>query len=351
MNEILVENLGKCNQENCNVLIDGQCLEGLEIDKCPHYFKDEDNKLIVDNDEIKVEQNIEVKDFMDLYSGESLTIEETKSITYESKANIIILAGPTESGKTTLISTLIDCFQKGKFAGLLFAGSKTLIGFEKLCFESRIRSGRQSSDTERTKNLPPSFYHLKLCSENNKLIKKDLLIANISGEKFKEIRDSKEESRKFSLINRADHFTLFFDCGLLTDLKKRQEAKASSLMLLRRFLENEQLNINTNVEIVFSKWDLILIRKDKDRHIDFVKEIENDIFNKYNERIKKLIFFKIASRPKIESELNWGYGLNDILIEWFKRSQFDFEGKFTFLENFNSINREFSKFKYFKLSK
>ena len=72
----------------------------------------------------------EVDELMDIHHGEALTCTECTAITFENRTQIVLIAGPAKSGKTTLIASLFHLFQRGPFLDYRFAGSQTLRGFD-----------------------------------------------------------------------------------------------------------------------------------------------------------------------------------------------------------------------------
>jgi len=151
----------RCKEAGCTVSKDGICLDGLETSKCSHYYlfdgKEEDP---VASDSRAGEEE---KESVSVHSGNTMNIKECEVITLASISRLIIFAGLENSGKTTLLITLLELFQKNNFFGnYIFAGSHTLIGFEKMSFPSRIKSDRANSDTIRTPIGDQMFLHLKL---------------------------------------------------------------------------------------------------------------------------------------------------------------------------------------------
>ncbi len=346
------ELIGKCDQPGCTVAEDGKCLEGLELTECPHFIRVDSSEQVINDVNLEEKEiNVSTDKNVKIYSGEALENENCNEITLKANTNLIMIAGPANSGKTTLITSIFELFQRNSsFAGYIFAGSSTLLGFEKRCHESRISSERTSPDTERTKNSPsPVFLHLIIKDEKCKGEKNNLLFTDISGENFEFLRNSTEQCKKFSILKRIDHFVLLFDSNLLSTKTQRHLAKDSSLSLLRSIIESDMLNININIEIVFSKWDLFSSKKDSN-NMDFLNSIKKDIKSRFSSKYKNITFHEIASRPVNPSELDFGYGIDKIFPKWIKES--------IFLNNLNLnddpdlknvIKKEISKYKYNKI--
>ncbi len=76
-----------------------------------------------------------------LYDGLSLSNDEVASISACEETLLYVVAGPHESGKTTLIASIWELFSISSLADFIFAGSKTLAGLERRCHYSRTSSG------------------------------------------------------------------------------------------------------------------------------------------------------------------------------------------------------------------
>ena len=95
--------------------------------------------------ELEEKKQTDLTQFVQLHEGDDLTISKASKITRSCVTRFITLAGAAESGKTTLLASIYECFQKGGFADYYFAGSLTLPGYEKRCHLSRIESGLSES--------------------------------------------------------------------------------------------------------------------------------------------------------------------------------------------------------------
>lgn len=340
-----------CTQKGCTVSSDGKCLEGLEIEECPHCtIEKEINENVIDQDLQEVEKDVnDINKITYEYvnTGEALEISETNSITCSSLTRLIILAGPAETGKTTLLASLFQLFQSQiSFAKYIFAASKTLIGFEKICHESRIASEGEIPNTARTIPNKKRFLHLKVCKEDSINKQIDLLFTDISGEYFDLLINSTDECKNFDLAKRADHLTIFIDAGHLSRINLRQNAKTKAVNLLRSLQEANMLKPNIYIEIVFSKWDLLMNEEDSADHIKFVKGVIKEIKNKFSSIYQNIKFLELASRPLKVENVPFGYGIDQVFPEWVEKSPFIEKNMIDFkkFKTTLSSNREFSKY-------
>ncbi len=273
---------------------------------------------IVNEDE-KQESSIAKSGFSDLPHGEAMKFSETYRITASKRANLILLAGEVGSGKTTLLSSLFHLYQRGPYAGYLFAGSDTLIGFERRCHPARTSSENAAPETHRTlRGNTKSFLHLRLRDKKIKYCSRELLIVDLSGEDFAEASHSVEDAKRLVFIQRADHFVLLIDGDKIANSTSRRSAKNKAMMLLRTLSDSGILTGDSNVDIVLSKWDIVHSRLPEDpSHQMFIDELNSDIDKKYGKRFARIRFFNIAARPSVtSSDIPLGYGLEQVLPSW-----------------------------------
>ncbi len=277
-------------------------------------------KIQVVESEIQEEVVSENENTVKLCHGEALTISEGYTIAGAKRTQVIIIAGEVGSGKTSLIATLFHCLQRGPFCDYMFAGSKTLIGFDQRCHEARTSSSRAIQTMERTKSGEDRILlHLHLRHKEKLQQSVHVLFSDLSGERFRDAKDSIEECRSVPLLQRADHFVLLIDGDRICDIAKRQSAKSETIMLLQRCLDAEQLNNNSLIDLVFSKWDIVDSREDDANTLEFVKTIEVSIREKFFARVGRLRFFRIAARPDTNSDhINLGFGLEAMVPSWFE---------------------------------
>lgn len=291
-----------------------------------------------------------IEDSIDLLLGRALTAEETFRITSANLTHVILIAGAAASGKTTLIATIFHCFQREPFAGYLFAGSDTLPGFDERCYLARTASGRSNAETERTKpGVDRKFLHLRVRAKDKDALIKNMLIADLSGEHFKDAKDSIDECRRFSLIRRADHFVLLLDGEKLLQHDRRQSAKNDAIMLLRSCLDAGQLGPRSLVDVLFSKWDLIETSQDKTENVAYINQVEVSIKNQFESCFGRLRFFKIAAMRE-KGNLPIGYGIKEPFPSWVEDTSETVVPRSIWLHELEGIS-EFDRYQKRKLPK
>jgi GTPase SAR1 family protein len=267
----------------------------------------------MDQSDLKVAESNYVK----THKGEALTDEGCDSLMTNVQAKLIMLAGLKDSGKSTLIGSFMQLFQDSEsFAGHKFAGSETLIGFEKICHESRMTSGRSMPHTARTVKGFDGILHLKVKANIPDSRKFDLLFTNLSGEDFDLLAKSTDACKKFTMAKRADHFALFIDSDLLSEKETRQSTKVNSVNVLTSLLDADMISSKCKIDIIFSKWDLLLEKNNIEDHRKFTDQIKEDLKKRIEPFKLELNFFEIASRPNRLDVLSFGHGLESLFSNW-----------------------------------
>ena len=272
-----------------------------------------------DTDAPKDEPDTTESNLVDLPLGEALTPEESLSITLAERTQLLVIAGAADSGKTTLIASLFHLFERAPFAGYVFAGSQTLIGFDRRCHLGRTACGGARPDTERTRRGEDrEFLHLRLRKQDLDGQSVDVLISDLSGEDYRDAKDSIEECRRLPFLRRADHFILLVDSHGLSLPSSRQKTKNEATMLLRSCLDANQLGPKSLVDVIFSKWDLV-DENDEAQTGRFIRDLEESIMEHFAPRFRRLRVARIAARPE-KPGFKLGYGLADLFPSWVEES-------------------------------
>jgi hypothetical protein len=300
-----------CSQQNCPVKENGKCLEGLDPDKCSHFYWDD---AISEDVTAESEDTFEQSDKFLLYSGQDLSSEELTLVTYKYKSNIIIIIGESDSGKTTLLSSIFDLFQIGNFPGFLFAGSLTPIGFEQKCHLSRESSQARVPLTDKTNTDVFKFLHLAVKQSTSSQTKpKHLLLSDIGGERFREATSSSSYMRDLSIMKVADHIVFLIDGNKLADKFNRTATLSNAQLFIRRALDVGNFNSETDITIVVSKCDML----DGDDTFDFSKLVVAQFQDKFANSLAGIHFLKIAARPiNPSAQMPFGFGVDHLMSTW-----------------------------------
>jgi double-GTPase-like protein len=306
-----------CAQSDCQVGVSGRCLEGFDpITECP-YLVTADHS----NDEGGA---YTPQDLVDLPSGEAMTEAQAEDVARSDVAKLTIIAGPTGSGKTTILTALFEAFQEAPFANYVFGGSRTLVGFERRAHLGREESGAETADTSHTSRREGVvFLHLELAvKEDAKLQHTHLLLSDISGELFKSLRDSSQAVTEMTVLRRANHLCLVVDGAKIADAEARQVARSDGRLILRSIVESNVLDPTCIIDVAFTKWDVIVEAleakqpEDIQQFIVDTKETLRRIATPFQVR-----FHEVAARPPKSAKVPFAHGVPTLLRSWMDHEQ------------------------------
>lgn len=247
-----------------------------------------------------------------LPEGDTLSAEDGSVIVRSSPTSIVVVAGPAQCGKTTLVAGLYELFHRGPFGGFLFAGSRTLPGFERRCHLARIASGRETPDTERTvRSEGTDLLHLRLAAQDADGVF-GILFSDIYGEAFRRAADVAEECQQFVILKRADHVSVLVDGEKVADIRERQSAFASADDLIGQCLDCGMFTAESSIQIIVTKWDLV---QGNVLAEEFVKEKLAWLDSRYASRLGSLTAHRLSIRPTAEG-IKPGYGMGELLKKW-----------------------------------
>jgi hypothetical protein len=254
-----------------------------------------------------------------LPTGKPFTNTSSSEILRANATPVVLLVGSAKCGKTTLLASLHDAFQRGlSFAGFLCAGSRTLMGFEERCFESRFSSGGDKPTTGRTRPADGlMFYHLKLRNQDLRTPVQHLLVADMSGELYDSAMNSATEMQKQTIIRRADYFVHLIDAGRLASDEYRALTRANASLLVRRCLEQNMFQPDARIDVLLTKWDIAIARCGGAQKADeFLKAQRDEISQQWEGKVGRIRIEPIASRPHYKSKLAPAHGLSEFIRSW-----------------------------------
>lgn len=255
-------------------------------------------------------------EYIDLPKGKELNESAALNLASSRPVQWIVLAGPSDSGKTTLLTSLYELFQWRKVEGYTFAGSLTLPAFEERCYLSRRDSENPVPHTRRTlyEGPNPLYLHLRIRSTEGLRPFRDILCTDVSGEMFEHARDSTAECKELIFLKRANHFLLFLDSA-----KGVQEDKWAMFedgkALLRSCVDSEMIGANCLVNVVWSRFDYFAA-EEAEGHRLFRTEVEKQLRETFNKVIPRFMFSEVAARPLKSPTLGIGYGVPAMLKRW-----------------------------------
>lgn len=303
--------LPTCHQTACPFAQTGKCLEGFaDPTTCPnHLAASNGSQLAEPTAQASGSASGRAADLIALRTAEALAPDTTYELTRATVVRVIICAGEHDCGKTTLLASLYDVFQEGAIGDLNFAGSNTLHGFEQRCHTARTASGLEEPKTERTKPGEGfRFLHLRLWSEATE-VTTDLLLGDMSGELYRNLRDSSDECKKYAFMRRADHFIALLDGEKIAN-GLQAHAFGNLQALVRALLDAGVLGAHSLVTLLTTKWDLL---ESSVEHEALLAEMEERFRKSFALRVKEITYSRVAARPKTG---DGPVGLEGLLMRW-----------------------------------
>lgn len=301
-----------CVNEECNYADDGKCVEGYSLDECPHL-----KSFAVENiDVIEVAEPVpSIERTHTLSSGEALDRAQASMLQRRRLSRAIGLIGPNNAGKTSLIASVYDLLQDGPIAGIGFAGSATLIGFEKVCHDSRAASRRGTPHTERTTvGAEATFFHLDLRTDEGELV--SLFMGDRSGEDYLSASDEVVRSAEFFELRRADTVTLLVNGEHLVGSEQRHQVKAVSPQIIGALVEGGGIRYGARLAIVLTKNDAVRASAKAERVKREFDEIVTEIAEQHREHVHEVRSFVVAASPAETSDVPRGDGVGELLRYW-----------------------------------
>lgn len=308
-----------CTKADCQVAVTGSCPEGhTPLASCPNYREQPAGERDVydDDHDGSAEETTPVVERVSLSSGDALSSDEVDQFLRWRAATFVTVVGDSHSGKTTLICALYDRFLKGTFGGLGFAGSRTLVAFERRSHHSRVESGRSTPETARTSHLDGlRYFHFALASIGNPTKRTDLLLSDRSGEVYRSARNTASVVATLPEIPQANRIVLLLDGGRVANAIERNGAMQSVRQSLRVFLDNGALGSTSTVQIVTTKVDLIAVNDAQADIVDALSGFRERLASDFAPRLRTLSFHDVAARDP-NNAFAPAHGLDALVEDW-----------------------------------
>lgn len=325
-----------------NVKVDSNILSGLE-----DYAATDVDSMISDDIEVSDSESLKEDElqsgFLPLPSGRALSLQETYDVMASENTSVIVLVGPSECGKTTIESTIYQLFQREKLTNHLFAGSKTIQGYEDRSFYTRINSKQEVATTPRTsRGVQEIFLHLRLLNENKEQ-RANYLFADLSGEEIQaHIANVGSLTKQMPFLKFADSLTVILDGERLANKHRRNGVIEEASTMIRTIFDAGLYSMSTKVQLVISKYDII--KASDDPNINrFIEERIKELQSLIARYIKNVTVHEVAAMPH-NSSFAVGFGLESLLSAW------DYEPRYLHINSRYEINdpihSEFNKLFY-----
>lgn len=251
-------------------------------------------------------------------AAEALLEKQIQQVTSRAPAHIVVLAGPTDSGKTTLLLSLYHSFLGGNVAGYRFAWSDTLIGFERRSHLWRIASGQESPATVHTSETtePGAYLHLRVESTRDGT-PREMLFTDWPGEWFTRAKNSAEECRELTVLRQAGRIAVFLDGAKLVDPSKRFVTQGEAIKFTQRIFDEGMVRLATPIDFVVTKWDIVVQSLGKTEAEARIGQLREELSRRFMSRRSEINLWPTAARPDAaHAQVRRGYGLNSMFKAW-----------------------------------
>ena len=303
----------RCSNGDCNYASDGKCVEGYELEDCPHL-----KPLAVDDiDEAprSAAPPPPAPRMLSLHSGETLDHAEASTLQRRRRSRVIGMIAPNDAGKTSLIACVFDLLQVGSIDGIGFSGSSTLIGFEKACHDAREASRRPLPHMERTTvGVDAKFFHLDLRDARDELV--SLFVGDRSGEDYLAATDEVSRAGEFFELRRADTVALLANGRHLVEPEFRHQAKAMTFQVVDALIESGAIRSGCRLAIVLTKQDAILASARSQIAARDFNEVAAAIVDRHQDYFAEIRTFVVAASPTDVSKVARGEGVAALLRYW-----------------------------------
>lgn len=309
-----------CNKPDCQVAVTGKCAEGHEPAlSCPNFAATEaPQEDEFEDEEASGNASTATSALIGLPSGELMTSDEVQRFLLRRPATFVSVVGDSYSGKTTVMCALYDRFLRGPYAELGFAASNTLVALEKRMHPSRVDSGRPVPDTVRTSIADGlRYFHFAVAPTSSPRSRIDLFLSDRAGETYRKARSNTDLVADLPEIPQADRIVLLVDGERVADPVERAGAMQGARQMLRAFADDGAVGLETTVQVVTSKIDLIARAPDKDEIVPLLKAFQDRLTADFGPRLRGLTFWEISARDP-EGTFAPAHGLDALVSDWTK---------------------------------
>ena len=307
-----------CSNAECHLASENKCVEGYEPDECPH-VRLVSAERVQESDDAAVGLT-SVDDTIGLDRGEALDRGQASRLQLRNISRTIALIGPHDSGKTSMIAGLYDLLQQGPLAGVSFAGSSTLIGFEQVCHLARAESRRKVPHMERTiRGADATFFHLDLHQQDAGL--SSLFIGDRSGEDYLTVSDQLSHADQLFEVRRADCVTILVNGEQLASTALRHETVAAIQQVVDALIEARVIRRGCRLALVLTKKDAVFASAHRDRGLRDFARLVSTIADSHSEYLGRVHSFVVAASPKRCDEVKRGEGVGELLLFWLEATQ------------------------------
>lgn len=250
-----------CSEPGCPLATDGRCLESFDDPReCPHTTEVADERAetgaeAAETGELapasKVEEPL-AADIVDLAGDQSMSISEADAVAARYGANVVLVGGAFESGKTSIVAGLYGLFLENEVAGWSFAGSNCLVALDARYHGKRASSGLSQPHSPRTRDEDMRLLDLRLARDGRIV---NLMFSDVRGEYFEAVVGGQPVADAVSLAARADLAMVLLDGKRLADPYRRAGEVTFVRQLIAGLTEPGGVRAGLPLALVVSKVD------------------------------------------------------------------------------------------------
>lgn len=231
------------------------------------------------------------------YSGQAMNQLELFQLSAHEDLNLILVAGPFSSGKTTLETMLYYVFSEGRNQKLNFGGSYTIQGFRKRSEKIMYRSGEPEQKFDRTLRKDTDiFLHLRVCDGFGQ--DQNLIFSDLPGEVFENTTYVEDYCEMFENV---ENVIVIIDGEKVCEVKERKNVFTETIIMIKMFLQHEIITRSTKVQVICTKLDKIQSSENAEGTLRFVKTNWERLRNLFENEVFSIDYAEVSAQ-QIEEE-------------------------------------------------
>jgi hypothetical protein len=232
-------------------------------------------------------------------------------IAARNRQTVFVLAGGPECGKTSAYAALYERLGRGPFAGRMFAGSQTILGFEKRCHYWRTSSMLEGWSMRHTQAEDLPWLHLRLRDLAAREPIQDLLLGDFDGEFFRALINNDYQPSKLPFLRRADHVGVVLNGAKLARAATRESQYKDAINLVNQLYKDPE-HAPVSAMLVVTMIDLIADVEDT-RDQAAIEELIQKVHGHIQQVAgREVPVVRLAVRSENE-KFPLGHGLEDLL--------------------------------------
>lgn len=272
-------------------------------------FPDEENVNVDD-----IEEKREDDRYVYVHSGRAMTERELLHFSAKNKVNMVMVAGPFESGKTTLLVMMYYLYREGLNKITKFKSSYTMQGYWERSQKLLLNSGNASPNIDRTsRDSQDLFLNLSLLDEKNRL--RNLVFSDISGEVFNDPSFLNELPDYFL---DCENVLLILDGEKIGNIMKRRSAIHEITIMMNNLIKHNFVTTNTNLQVICTKNDWIKKQPNSEEIETYVDKQYEKLKKTYASYVERIKFYKISALNL--SDINECNNLEQVIRNCFEES-------------------------------